>query len=273
MSIDFKEDHESLTSRIKIHDLYGSANLDFWMFKKLKIKHDDKILDLGCGDGKQCFGLRNNLDKNLLQSNIEITGLDEHKNLIKSAESKNKKIKSDIKFKIGSFDEKLLFPDKSFDLIISCFAIYYAENIEKTLLEIKRILKPNGRIFFTGPMPDNKKEFNRVIEEAANDKIPKLIGSSRYSTEIFSSVKNIFKNASIEEFKNELNFKTIEPFVEYARSALKKNRKVYDEFLKNKDLNLILNKIQNILKEKIKSSGNLKITKLVGGISAYNKFD
>ena len=51
------------------------------------------------------------------------------------------------------------------------------------------------------------------------------------------------------------------------------NRKVYDEFLKNKDLNLILNKIQNILKEKIKSSGNLKITKLVGGISAYNKFD
>ena len=59
MNIDFKESRESLKSRIKIHDLYGSANLDLWMFEKLKIKSGEKILDLGCGDGKQCFGLKN----------------------------------------------------------------------------------------------------------------------------------------------------------------------------------------------------------------------
>ena len=47
MNIDFKESRESLTSRIKIHDLYGSANLDLWMFEKLKITSDEKILDLG----------------------------------------------------------------------------------------------------------------------------------------------------------------------------------------------------------------------------------
>ena len=68
-------------------------------------------------------------------------------------------------------------------------------------------------------------------------------------------------------------FKNIEPFMEYTRSTLEKNRKVYDEFLKNKDLNDILKKINNILKEKIKANGNLKITKLVGGISACNSID
>ena len=273
MNIDFKESQESLTSRIKIHDLYGSANLDLWMFEKLKITSGEKILDLGCGDGKQCFGLKNYLKKNFSENFIEITGIDEHENLIKIARTKNKKTKNNIKFNLASFDKKLLFPEKFFDLVISCFAIYYAENIEKTLLEIKRVLKPDGRIFFTGPMPNNKKEFNEVIEDAANDKVPELIGSSRYSTEIFESVNNIFENATIEEFKNQLNFETIEPFLEYAHSTLEKNRKVYVEFLKNKDLKLLLSKIQNILKEKIKINGKLIITKLVGGISAYNAVD
>jgi len=273
MNIDFKESRESLKSRIKIHDLYGSANLDLWMLKMLKIKSDEKILDLGCGDGKQCFAITNYLNKNFGKNTFDIVGIDEHEDLIKIAETKNKRTRSNLKFKLASFDKKLLFSDKSFNLVISCFAIYYAENIEKTLLEIKRILKPDGRIFFTGPMPNNKIEFNKVIEEATNDKIPKLIGSSRFSTEIFDAVSKTFKNATIEEFKNQLNFKTIEPFMEYASSTLDKNRKVYDKFLKNKDLKTLLNKINNILKEKIKIYGKLKITKLVGGISAYNTVD
>ena len=63
MSIDFKESQSSLSSRIKIHDLYGSANLDHWVLKKLEIKPNEKILDLGCGDGKQCFAIKNNLSK------------------------------------------------------------------------------------------------------------------------------------------------------------------------------------------------------------------
>ena len=273
MNIDFKENQESLRTRIKIHDLYGSANLDLWMNKNLNIKLGEKILDLGCGDGKQCFSIKSYLNNNFAKNSIEIIGVDEHRDLIKIAQVKNKKTESNIKFKLASFDKKLLFPDKSFDLVISCFAIYYAENIEKTLLEIKRILKLNGRIFFTGPMPNNKIEFNNIIEEAASDKIPKLIGSSRFSTKIFDSINKIFKNATIEEFKNQLNFKTIEPFMEYASSTLEKNRKVYEEFLKNKDLNILLNKVKNILKGKINAHGNLKITKLVGGISAYNIID
>ena len=57
--------------------------------------------------------------------------------------------------------------------------------------------------------------------------------------------------------------------MQYASSTLDKNRKVYDKFLKNKDLKALLNKVNNILKEKIKIYGKLEITKLVGGISAH----
>ena len=271
MKIDFKEDEKSLENRIKIHDLYGSANIDDWMLEQTNVKKDEVILDLGCGDGKQSFALSKYLDLNYKENNYKIVGMDEHADLISNAMNKNTNEK--IKFKIGSFDDKFPFPDNSFDLIVSCFAIYYAENIEETLSEIKRVLKKKGRIFFTGPMPNNKFEFNEIIEKAAADKLPKLIGSSRFSTEIFNCVNKILDSAKINEFKNELKFKDPEPYVEYAKSALEKNRKVYEKFLEGKNLNSIIDKVKIILHEKIKKDGEIKMTKLVGGILAFKMDD
>ena len=267
MKIDFTEDEKSLEQRIKIHDLYGSANIDDWMLEQIDVKKDEVILDLGCGGGKQSFALSRYLDANYEKSNYKIVGIDEHKKLINNAKNKNTNEK--LKFEIGSFDNKLSFSDNSFDLVISCFAIYYAENINQTLREIKRVLKKNGRIFFTGPMPNNKFEFNEIIEKAADAKVPKLIGSSRFSSEIFNSVNEILDSAKINEFKNELKFKNLTPYIEYTKSALEKNRKVYEKFLEGKNIDLILDKVQIILQDKIKKNGELKMTKLVGGILAY----
>ena len=69
MNIDFKEDEKSLENRIKIHDLYGSANIDDWMLEQIKVKKDEVILDLGCGDGKQSFALSKYLEPNFEKSN------------------------------------------------------------------------------------------------------------------------------------------------------------------------------------------------------------
>ncbi len=77
-------------------------------------------------------------------------------------------------------------------------------------------------------------------------------------------------DAKIKEFRNHLSFDTIDPFMEYTIASLEKNRKVYDEFLKNKDLKKLLEKVKKILEKKILSQGKLEITKVVGGISASN---
>jgi len=266
MGIDFTENEKSLESRIKIHDLYGSANLDEWMLEQIRPSTKDVILDLGCGDGKQCFAIENYLNKLDSQKTYILHGVDEHQNLIQKAKNKNKN--KDIKFQEGSFDNKLNFESNTFDIVIASFSIYYAEDIKKTIKEIVRVLKKDGRIFFCGPMPDNKIEFNHVVEEAANKKIPKLIGSSRFSTEIFDEVRRSLSKAKINVFKNELIFDKVEPFLEYAISALEKNRNVYEDFLKGEDFEKIIENIKKILTESIKKNNLLKMTKLVGGISA-----
>ena len=63
MSINFKEQVNSLETRIKIHDTYGSKNIDKWMLNKLNLKNKKSILDLGCGDGKQIIAI-NSILKN-----------------------------------------------------------------------------------------------------------------------------------------------------------------------------------------------------------------
>ena len=267
MSINFKEQVDSLETRIKIHDKYGSKNIDQWMIDNLHLKTKKSILDLGCGDGKQILAIYSYLKKKNKNRKFKIIGIDEHKKLVKNA---NYRIQNNnIKFKVGNFDKKLPFKSNSFDLVVSCFAIYYASNINNTLKEIKRVLKKNGQLFFVGPMPNNKFEFNEIVEKAASKKIPKLIGSSRFSSEIFQKVYEKFDRARIDVFKNELVFDSHIPFYDYTKSALEKKRGVYANFFKGMSQKMIFKKIENLMKSRFLKQGKLKMTKLVGGITAF----
>jgi len=267
MSINFKEQVDSLETRIKIHDMYGSKNIDQWMIDKLNLKTKKSILDLGCGDGKQIFAIYAHLKKKNKKKKIKIVGVDEHKKLVKNANLKI--LNKNIEFKVGNFDRRLPFKNNSFDLVISSFAIYYASNINKTLMEIKRVLKNGGQLFFIGPMPNNKFEFNEIVEKAAKKKIPKLIGSSRFSSEIFQKVYDKFDKARIDVFKNELIFDNHIPFYDYTKSALEKKRGVYANFFKGINQKNVFKKIENLMKNRFLKQKTLKMTKLVGGITAF----
>ena len=50
MSINFKEQVNSLETRIKIHDTYGSKNIDKWMLNKLNLKNNQLVLSVNSPD-------------------------------------------------------------------------------------------------------------------------------------------------------------------------------------------------------------------------------
>ena len=214
MTYDYRETTNDLLKRIDIHSKYGGRNIDHWMLDILPLKKDQRILDVGCGAGKQCF-----LYDDYLESDAKISGGDVNEELLDKARSENQRRGKRCTFVYLNFNEKFPFPDNWFDLSSCCFAIYYAEDIPYTIREFHRILKPGGTLFTSGPMRENKKMFYDIIKEATGLPIPPMPGSSRYSTEIYDAVKKTFKETELKIFENPLTFDSVEPFVEYTRHS------------------------------------------------------
>jgi len=100
-----------------------------FIFKQLQ--REWKILDLGCGDG----WLTDCLNKN----HFDAIGVD-----INSSYTLSNFIKADA--------SKLSFKDNSFDCIIMVEVVEHL-NTSKVYSEIRRILKPEGKLIVTTPHP------------------------------------------------------------------------------------------------------------------------
>jgi len=132
-----------------------------------------------------------------------------------------------------------------------------------------RVLKPGGKLFTTGPMPENKMEFYEIIQEATSKPIPKMPGSSRYASEILDAIKNTFSSVDVNVFENPLTFPTAEPFLEYTRASLSEDRRLWGDFFTEKDGFVdVMDAITKVAEKKIEDNGQIVMTKVVGGFVA-----
>ncbi|MBL8110868.1 MAG: class I SAM-dependent methyltransferase, partial [Anaerolineales bacterium] len=183
MEINYQETSKDLLTRIDIHEKYGSANIDVWTNELLQPKAGMNILDVGCGAGKLSF-----LFDDYTKRGAKITGGDFSEELLDKARARNKERGSHIDFVFLDFNKPFNFADNSFDLCTSAFAIYYASNLDFTFGEAHRVLKTGGRLFVSGPLPENKQMFYEIIKEATNATIPPMPGSSRFKGDIFNTI-------------------------------------------------------------------------------------
>ncbi len=90
-------------------------------------KINGRILDLGCGEkGSFNYG------------NLEVIGADKSKEKLKQLKIR-KKVVADA-------EKRLPFKNKEFDAVIFSGVIQYLKNYEKSIREINRILKSNGKL-------------------------------------------------------------------------------------------------------------------------------
>jgi ubiquinone/menaquinone biosynthesis C-methylase UbiE len=262
--IEYQETTNDLLARIDIHKKYGSRDIDEWMLHQLSPQKSTRILDVGCGAGKQCF-----LFYKALEGDADITGGDVNPELLEKARQENAKIGNRIKFIDLNFNQRFPIDDNQFDLLTCCFAIYYAEDIPFTISEMHRVLKPGGRLFTTGPMPENKRLFYDIIFEATQKPIPPMPGSSRYSSQIYNAIESLFSHVSIHIFENPLVFETVDPFLAYTRASLSEDRKLWKGlFDASADFEQAMEKIKTVAERRLAEDGQLVMTKVVGGFTA-----
>ncbi|MGQ7869831.1 class I SAM-dependent methyltransferase [Sunxiuqinia sp. sy24] len=105
-------------------------------FFKDKTVH--QILDVGCGSGDFIKVLRDTFDEH-----TQITGIDPGEQWLKEARARFPQ--ENINFSCMS-GETLDFEDASFDVVSLSNALHHLKDLEQTLCEMKRVLKPGGWI-------------------------------------------------------------------------------------------------------------------------------
>jgi ubiquinone/menaquinone biosynthesis C-methylase UbiE len=264
MKISYQETTNDLLTRINIHDAYGARDIDKWMLEVLPLEQNMRILDVGCGAGKQCFSYLAHLS-----GKAQITGTDVSEELLNKAEEENAQLGKRIIFEKMDFNKEFHFAESLFDLVSCCFAIYYAEDIPFTIKEMHRVLKPGGHLFSTGPMPENKRMFYDIIQEATDKEIPPMPGSSRYASEILDAIKSEFSQVEVHIFENPLTFSQVEPFIAYTRASLSEDRLLWNTFFETKaDFEQIMTDITKVAEKWFERDGSLVMTKVVGGFLA-----
>ena len=132
----------------KVYDRYDLMN-DFMSFgihrlwKKnllnmMNASHHHKLIDVACGTGDIA-----NLFLNHVNKLSEITCVDPNKGMIDKGREKLSKYKN-VKWIIAPA-EKLPFKDNTFDFYTISFGLRNTKNLDKSLIEAYRVLKPGGR--------------------------------------------------------------------------------------------------------------------------------
>lgn len=112
----------------------GSHDLHAQLLRWLKPGRDRKILELGCGPGKY-VGL-------LANSGFSVVGVDP----VEFPTWEELRQRGDVELLPGVFGENLPFADQGFDAVVCLSALLYFDDPHRGVEEMKRVLKPGGRL-------------------------------------------------------------------------------------------------------------------------------
>jgi len=103
---------------------------------------EDRVLDLACGTGTLARMIK------LKNPATTVHGLDGDPEILKLARHKSREQGRDIHFDLGmSF--AMPYPDNAFDIVVSSLFFHHLSTLNKqrTLTEVRRVLKADGRFF------------------------------------------------------------------------------------------------------------------------------
>lgn len=201
----------NLNKRISIHEKYSTNKLGFgnWIVSKYEILPNYRVLELGCGTGDMWV---NHLDILENGSNLVLTDFSE--GMLESAREKLKN-NENIDFKIVDI-QNIPFDDESFDIVIANMMIHHVPNLNKSLSEVLRVLKPGGK-FYSATF--GKHGIAEYIENTF-----KKFDITGTQNNVFTlqngayKLSNFFKNIKKFNYEDSLKIIDLDEFIEYIYS-------------------------------------------------------
>jgi DNA-binding transcriptional MerR regulator/trans-aconitate methyltransferase len=240
---------KNLNDRISLHEKYSTNKQGWfnWLFNQIDFSKVNRLLELGCGNGKLWQENRIDLrNREIFLSDISEGMVEEVRN----------KLGTDFNCIVADA-EKIPFKDSYFDTIIANHVLFYLNDLNLGLKEIDRVLKSDGILYCSTYGKNHMKEITEIVQNF--DSRINLSNHSLY--DIFglengeSILKEYFFNIQRMDYKDSLEITESKPLIDYIMSC---------HGNQNEILGPRLNEFKEYIEELLKNSGKIVVTKQAG---------
>lgn len=214
---------DNLDARVRLHEQYEVADSDWfqWVFDRYDLPADAAVLEVGCGPG---YLWRDVADRVPPGWNLGLT--DFSAGMVAEARETLAAAGVDASFGVAAA-ESLPLPDESVDAVVANHMLYHVDR-DRALPEIRRVLRPGGRLYATTNGESNLDELHALLDAAFDYTSPSV---TEFSLE--SGADQLAPHfTSVERFEreSELRVPDLEPLVAYAASLPDSDREALDAF-------------------------------------------
>lgn len=240
---------KNLNDRISLHEKYSTNKQGWfnWLFEKIDFSKVNRLLELGCGNGK--LWQENQID--LRNREIFLSDISEG-----MVEEVRNKLGSDFNCIVADA-EKIPFKDAYFDSIIANHVLFYLNDLNQGLKEIRRVLKPNGALYCSTYGSKHMKEITEIVQ--SYDSRINLSNHSLY--DVFglengeSILKQYFTNVQRMDYQDSLEITESKPLIDYIMSC---------HGNQNEILGPRLSEFKEYIEELLQKDGKIVVTKQAG---------
>jgi SAM-dependent methyltransferase len=261
-----------IKTRQAIHDQYTFPPHDYkdWVLSNYQWRGGERVLDVGCGNGLYYHPLIHRLTNG--RAPIKYVGLDLSAGILAAhpgAES-GRVLNGDAL--------ELPFAAGSFDVVMANHMLFHVDNLDRAIVEFRRVLKPGGVLLAATNSLFNMYTLRKLLHRSAtllskqgSDVEPMHMPSDSFTLELgVMLLSRYFYAVMRSDLPSALIFDDIEPFMTYLESTRDlRERELPDDVRWDELMAFIRQQVLN----RIVYDGNLVIDKLSGVLVATDRGD
>lgn len=221
----------NISARIQLHTQFSRNQEGWfrWLYRSLGLREGEQVLELGCGDGALWQQNSERIPKgcSVLLTDISDGILRETQKKLMEMEKQNV-----VGFRV--MDAHYINADENtYDVVIANHMLFYCGDLSRVFSEIRRVLKPGGRLVCSTYSTRHMQEISQLVKEfddriaLAANRLYDIFGKEngeRLLAEYFDEVKWL-------QYVDELCVTKPEPLIAYIMSCHgNQNRYIVDKY-------------------------------------------
>ena len=215
MSTRFNTDTGALNTRADLNASRAKHDLEDWMMQFLPALEGRRMVDLGCGSGKQIMRFAP-----LVGPEGSILGIDASAQAVEEVRAKAGQagyawVEAE---QLGLDDSVDFLADRSFDLVVSTYAIYYASDFVKLLKDLGDRMPPGGELLVVGPGTGTNREISDIVARLSPSASEKLYVSDFIDEAGIAALADHFGGCETHRLDNPIRFHGTEEVMAWWRN-------------------------------------------------------